>query len=69
MTKKAWAEAKLAQLRDDEARLLAEHIPTSNWRRVHGKIRALETIRQSRRRLERWAGSSAGMRSPRVRMA
>lgn len=54
-TKRAWAEAKVAELRAEEARIRGEHVPAANWRAVQGKMRALETIARDRRRFERMA--------------
>jgi phosphoenolpyruvate synthase/pyruvate phosphate dikinase len=54
-TKRAWAEAKVAELRAEEARWRAEHLPTANWRGVRGKLTALETLGRERRRFERLA--------------
>lgn len=54
-TKKAWAEAKVAELRAEEARWRAEYVPAANWRMVRGKMRALHTIGRERRRFEQLA--------------
>jgi hypothetical protein len=54
-TKRAWAQAKAAELQAEEARWRLEHVPASNWRAVRGKMRALETIGRERRRFERLA--------------
>lgn len=59
-TKRAWAEAKAAELRAGEARIRGEHVPASNWRAVQGKMRALETLGRERRRFERMAERFSG---------
>jgi hypothetical protein len=54
-TKKAWAEARVAELRAEEARWRAEYVPAANWRLVRGKMRALDTLSRERRRFEQLA--------------
>jgi hypothetical protein len=54
-TKRAWAEAKAAELHAEEMRIRAEHVPASNWRAVQGKMRALDTLARERRRFEQLA--------------
>jgi hypothetical protein len=58
-TKRAWAEAKAAELHAEEMRIRAEHVPASNWRAVQGKMRAIETLSRERRRFERIASAAA----------
>jgi hypothetical protein len=59
-TKRAWAEAKVAALVAEEARIRAEYVPAANWRGVQGKMRALETLGRERRRFERMAERFSG---------
>jgi hypothetical protein len=50
-----WAEAKAAELRMEEDRWRSNHIPSSNWRAVRGKMTALGNISQERMKFERLA--------------
>src|SRR5690606_794541 len=43
-TKAAWASARARELRAEAQRIRAQSIPAAQWRRVQGKMRALNTI-------------------------
>jgi hypothetical protein len=54
-TKAAWARAQADRLRAMERQTAAQQIPSSNWRAVRGKMRALDTLRRDAAHFERLA--------------
>ena len=54
-TKAEWAAAKAQALHKEAERLRLQNIPSSNWRAVQRKARALSAIRAEALRFERMA--------------
>lgn len=54
-SKAEWAAAKAQTLHLEAEALRLQHIPSSNWRAVQGKARALSAIRAEALRFERMA--------------
>lgn len=54
---RAWAARKAREARRRAQALRAEHLPSSEWRRIRGKMRALDSLRHEAERLERIAGT------------
>lgn len=55
-TKAQWAAAKARELRAQAQKIAAQSIPASQWRRVQGKMLALETLYREAAKFDRIAG-------------
>lgn len=54
-TKAQWAAAKARELRAEAQRIRAQSIPAAQWRRVQGKMRAMDTIQREIDKFDRIA--------------
>lgn len=58
-TKRAWAEAKAAELRAALDHHRTQAIPSANWRAVRGKMTAIDTLQREVLRFQRLAARFA----------
>lgn len=61
---RAWAARKAREARRQAAVIRADRLPSSEWRRIRGKMRALDALREEAARFERIARAEAVVDEP-----